>query len=127
MTNLPIQDIPDTAWPIQLVLTPAYGPQFKDADLLIAGSCTGFIYQPFHELAAGKTLLIGCSQLERTEIAERLEKIFRFNDIRSVTVCRMDTPCCGGMVAAVRQAAERYRPGIPIEVVVVSREGEVNP
>ena len=87
-----------TNWPVQIKLAPTAGPTFAGRDLLIAADCTAYTYGDFHRrFLSGRTLLIGCPKLDMVDYSEKLTAIFRGNDIRSVTLLRMEVPCCGGL------------------------------
>lgn len=95
---------------------PVSAPYFSGADLLIAADCTAFAYGDFHRrFIRGRITLVGCPKLDQVDYAEKLTEIFRQNEIKSVTVVRMEVPCCGGLEQAVRQAirpAENSCPGM---------------
>lgn len=114
-------------WPVQLSLVPATAPYFQDADLLIAADCVPFAYAGFHrELLAGKAVVIGCPKLDDNLFyQEKLTEIFRTASIRSVTVVRMEVPCCGGIVIAARNALAASGKEIPFREVTVTIGGEV--
>ncbi|MBP5167173.1 MAG: 4Fe-4S binding protein [Oscillospiraceae bacterium] len=113
-------------WPVQIRLVPVGAPFFDGADLLIAADCTAYAYAAMHEeLMRGRVTLIGCPKLDDADYAEKLEKIISGNDIKSVTVARMEVPCCGGMEQAVKKALQSSGKFIPWRVVVISTGGEV--
>ena len=115
-------------WPVQLALLPAGGEVWQDADVLIAADCVGFAMPDFHErLLAGKTLAVACPKLDDVEpYIEKLASIFANNGIRSLTVARMEVPCCGGIVTAVREALKRSgRSDIPLREVRVGMDGSI--
>ena len=115
-------------WPVQIQLVPVRAPWFEECDLLVAADCTAYAYGAFHEkLLRGKILLVGCTKLDHVNYAEKLEAIFRENNIRSVTVARMEVPCCGGMEHAVGTALERSGKKLPLEVLTISCTGEMLP
>ena len=88
-----------TNWPVQIKLAPTAGPTFAGRDLLIAADCTAYTYGDFHRrFLSGRTLLIGCPKLDMVDYSEKLTAIFRGNDIRSVTLLRMEVPCFGGQI-----------------------------
>ncbi len=110
-------------WPVQLKLAPVRAPYFDGADLLIAADCTAFTCGAFHaRYLRGKVALIVCPKLD--EWGEKLTDILRNNDIKSVSVVRMEVPCCGALVRAVHSAMDGSGKGIPVEVTVLSLEGE---
>ncbi len=113
-------------WPIQLHLVPVTAPFFKDADLLIAASCVPFSYADFHNtLLAGKSLIIACPKLDRTEpYLEKLTEIFRQNGIKSVTMALMEVPCCQGLLRLVQKALKDSGKRISITVETITVKGE---
>lgn len=127
MTHSPQPAAPLFNWPIQVQLAPLTAPYFTEADLLIAASCTAFAHGNFGSFTEGKPLLIGCSKLEKADFTDRIAKILRLNRVHSVQLCRMEVPCCGGMVSAVRKAITQSGLDIPLEVTVISPKGKVNP
>lgn len=115
-----------SSWPLEIKLVPAHAPYFMDADLLVAADCTAFAYGDFHrDFMAGKTTVIGCPKLDGVDYAEKLSVIFTDNPIKSVTVCRMEVPCCGGLENAVRRAIAACGKDIPLQVVTFSLQGEI--
>jgi len=113
-------------WPVQIKLAPIVAPCFAGADLLIAADCTAFTYGNFHaEFIKNKTTLIGCPKLDGVNYAEKLAAILKGNDIKSVTVVRMEVPCCGGLEMAVNKALAACGKSIPRKVVTVSIGGEI--
>ena len=114
-------------WPVQLHLVPVTAPYFQDADLLIAADCVPFAMASFHrDLLAGKALVIGCPKLDDNRFyVEKLTELFRTATIRSITVARMEVPCCGGIVMAARQALAASGKDIPFTEVTVSIQGGV--
>lgn len=113
-------------WPVQIQLAPVNSPSFDGADLLIAADCTAFACASVHErFIKGKTTLIGCPKLDKVNYAEKLVAIFAGNDIRSVTVLRMQVPCCGGLDYMVRLAAQNCGKDIPVETVIVGMDGSI--
>lgn len=115
-------------WPVQIKLAPLTAPYFQNADLLVAADCTAYACAGFHRrFMRGRVTLIGCPKLDSVNYAEKLGEILRQNSVRSVTVVRMDVPCCGGMEQAVRGALTRCGRDIPCEVVVIGRNGSVLP
>ena len=113
-------------WPVQIKLAPVNAPFFNGADVLIAADCTAYACGDFHgRFMRGKVTLIGCTKLDDTDYSEKLAEIFRQNSIRSVTVARMDVPCCGGMEHAVREALRKSGRDIPCRVSVVGRDGRI--
>ena len=113
-----------THWPVQIKLAPTAGPTFAGRDLLIAADCTAYTYGDFHRrFLSGRTLLIGCPKLDMVDYSEKLTAIFRGNDIRSVTLLRMEVPCCGGLEHAVKTALAASGKDIPLTVQVVNIDG----
>ena len=113
-------------WPIQIQLTPVNAPYFDGADLLIAADCTAFAYANFaKEIQKGKITLIGCTKLDPVDYSEKLTAILEQNDVKSVTIIRMEVPCCGGIQNAAVTAMKKSGKFIPWQVLTVSVEGEV--
>ena len=115
-----------TNWPVQIKLAPTAGPTFAGRDLLIAADCTAYTYGDFHRrFLSGRTLLIGCPKLDMVDYSEKLTAIFRGNDIRSVTLLRMEVPCCGGLELAAKKALQQSGKFIPWQVVTVTVDGRL--
>ncbi len=113
-------------WPVQIKLVPVKAPYFDGADLLIAADCTAFAHGDFHRrFIRGRVTLIGCPKLDEGDYAEKLAAILAQNDIRSVTITRMEVPCCGGLENAVRRALQQSGKFIPWHVVVVAADGAI--
>ena len=113
-------------WPVQIKLMPVTAPYLNGADLLIAADCTAYAYANFHEdFIRGRVTLIGCPKLDEGDYAEKLGRIFALNDIRTVTVVRMEVPCCGGLENAVRRAIAFSGKGTPMDVVTVTADGRI--
>ncbi|GAU76210.1 ATP-binding protein [Fusibacter sp. 3D3] len=114
-------------WPVQLRLVSPNAPYFKDADLLIAADCTAFAYGDFHrDFIKGKVTVIGCPKLDDNQYnTDKIAQILSENDIKSITVVRMEVPCCGGMIQAVRQAMLKAQCIVPYTEVTISSEGRV--
>ena len=113
-------------WPVQIKLAPVNSPYFDVADLLIAADCTAFAFGNFHDkFMRNRVTLIGCPKLDGVDYAEKLAKIFAFNDIRSITVTRMTVPCCSGLPYAVKRALDASGKEIPLEIVTISPDGNV--
>ena len=113
-------------WPVQIKLAPINAPVYQGADLLIAADCTAYAYGAFHrDFIRGRVVLVGCTKLDGVNYAEKLSEIFRRSDIRSITVVRMEVPCCGGMEYAVRTALEDSGKDIPLQVVTLSTDGRI--
>ena len=112
-------------FPVQIKLAPVNAPWFEDADLLIAADCTAFAYPDFHrDFIRGKVVLIGCPKLDTVNYAEKLTQIFRYNNIRSITVTRMTVPCCGGLTMAVKNAIAASGKDIPLNIVTIRPDGQ---
>lgn len=113
-------------WPVQIKLAPLTTPIFNRANLLIAADCTAFAYGNFHnEFMNGRVTLVGCPKLDGVDYAEKLSQIFANNDISSVTVTRMEVPCCGGLQFAVEQALANCGKRIPYQVITITTDGEI--
>lgn len=113
-------------WPCQMKLVPVRAPYFQGADLLIAADCTAYAYGNLHgEFMQGKITLIGCPKLDSVDYSEKLSVIFGENDIQSITLTRMEVPCCGGLELAVKRALEQCGKEIPLEVVTISLDGKI--
>ena len=113
-------------WPVQIKLVPVKAPYFDGAKLLIAADCTAFAYANFHEdFIRNHITLVGCPKLDGVDYAEKLTQIIRGNDIKSVTVVRMEVPCCGGLEAAARKALQESGKFIPWQVVTIATDGRI--
>lgn len=113
-------------WPPQIKLTAIKAPYFDGANLLIAADCTSFAYGDFHnKFMKNRVTLIGCPKLDAVDYSQKLAEIFKQNDIASVTVLRMEVPCCGGIEFAVKKAIEASGKFIPQQVVTISTDGEI--
>lgn len=113
-------------WPVQIKLAPANAPYFQGASLLIAADCTAYAYGDFHRrFIRGKVTLIGCPKLDEGDYAEKLTEILGRNDIKKVTVVRMEVPCCGGIENAVKRALSASGKMIPWQVVTISTDGRI--
>jgi len=113
-------------WPVQIKLLPTKAPFYEGAKLLIAADCTAFAYANMHEdFMKGKITMIGCPKLDEGDYAEKLTAIIRDNDIKSVTIVRMEVPCCGGLQMAAQRALQASGKFIPWQVVTISRDGEI--
>lgn len=114
-------------WPVQLHLVPTSAPYFQDADLLIAADCVPFAYADFHkDFLAGKAVVIGCPKLDDNQFyLQKLTELFRNSALKSITVMRMEVPCCGGIVMAARQALAASGKDIPFTEVTVGINGEI--
>lgn len=111
-------------WPVQIKLVPPTAPYFSGAKLLIAADCTAYAYANFHnEFMRGHVTLIGCPKLDDVDYSEKITEIIRLNDIQSVTIVRMEVPCCGGLEYAAKQALQASGKFIPWNVVTISTNG----
>lgn len=115
-------------WPCQIKLAPVNAPYFQGADLLIAADCTAFAYANLHrDFMAGRVTLIGCPKLDAVDYADKLGAILRANDIRSVTLVRMEVPCCGGLAHALERAVAASGKEIPMSIVTITCDGRLAP
>lgn len=113
-------------WPVQIKLVPINAPYFENANLLIAADCTAYAYGNFHrEFMKNKITLIGCPKLDEGDYSEKLTQIIAQNNIKSVTVIRMEVPCCGGIENAVKKALQNSGKFIPWQVVTISTDGKI--
>ena len=113
-------------WPVQIKLAPINAPWFQGAKLLIAADCTAYAYANFHQdFIRNHVTLVGCPKLDSVDYSIKLKEILRNNDIRSVTVVRMEVPCCGGIEFAVKKALQESGKFIPWNVITISVDGEV--
>lgn len=126
--NMPIihQDSELRQWPVQIKLVPVNAPYFDGAKLLIAADCTAYAYANFHQdFIKGHITLVGCPKLDSVDYSEKLTEIIRRNDITSVTIVRMEVPCCGGIEAAAKLALQNSGKFIPWNVVTISTDGRI--
>ncbi|MGN0486558.1 MAG: ATP-binding protein [Acutalibacteraceae bacterium] len=113
-------------WPVQIKLVPVNAPYFDGANLLVAADCTAYAYGNFHnEFIRNKVTLIGCPKLDDCDYSEKLTAILANNSIKSVTVVRMEVPCCGGIENAVKRALQASGKCIPWQVVTISTDGKI--
>ena len=113
-------------WPVQIKLVPVKAPYFDGANLLIAADCTAYAYGDFHNrFIRNHITLVGCPKLDEGDYTEKLTKIIQNNDIRSVTIVRMEVPCCGGLQRAAQNALKASGKFIPWQVVTISTEGSI--
>lgn len=113
-------------WPVQIKLLPVNAPYFKDANLLIAADCTAYAYGNFHnEFIKNHITLIGCPKLDEGDYTEKLTQIIANNDIKSVTIVRMEVPCCGGIENAAKHALQESGKFIPWQVITISTDGKI--
>ena len=121
-------DIPSqlTNWPVQIKLAPINASYFDNANLLVAADCTAFAYANFHrDFIQGRVTLIGCPKLDMVDYTEKLEAIISQNEIKSLTILRMEVPCCGGLEMAAKTALKNSGKFIPWNVVTISTDGEI--
>jgi len=113
-------------WPCQIKLVPINAPYFNNSHLLIAADCTAYAYANIHnDFMKNKITLIGCPKLDSIDYAEKLAEILKYNEIKSVTVLRMEVPCCGGLSYAVKEALQRSGKMIPWRIVVIGTDGTI--
>ena len=113
-------------WPVQIKLVPTNAPYFDGAKLLIAADCTAYAYAAFHErFIRGHITLVGCPKLDDVDYSEKLTAIIRDNDIKEVTVVRMEVPCCGGLENAAKHALQASGKFLPWQVVTISTDGRI--
>lgn len=113
-------------WPVQIKLVPINAPYFDGANLLIAADCTAYAYANFHnEFIRNHVTLIGCPKLDSVDYTDKLTAIITNNDIKSVTVVRMEVPCCGGIENAAKRALQASGKFIPWRIVTISTDGRI--
>ena len=113
-------------WPVQIKLAPIHAPWFDKAKLLIAADCTAYAYANFHQdFIRDHVTLVGCPKLDAIDYSIKLTEILKQNDIRSITVARMEVPCCGGIEFAVKRALQESGKLIPWSVVTISTDGQI--
>ena len=113
-------------WPVQIKLAPVNAPYFNGANLLVAADCSAYAYGDFHnKFIKNRITIIGCPKLDDTDYSEKLTAILKLNSIKSVTVVRMEVPCCGGIENAVKAALKNSGKIIPWQVVTISTDGKI--
>ena len=113
-------------WPVQIKLVPVNAPYFDGADLLIAADCTAYAYGKFHEdFIKNRITLIGCPKLDEGDYTEKLTQIISNNHIKSLTIIRMEVPCCGGIENAAKRALQTSGKLIPWQIVTISTNGKI--
>ena len=113
-------------WPVQIKLAPMRAPWLDGADLLIAADCTAYAYARFHEdFIRGRVVLVGCPKLDGIDYSMKLTHILRENEVRSVTVVRMEVPCCGGLEFAAKKALQESGKFIPWQVITIGTDGKI--
>ena len=112
-------------WPVQIKLAPVSAPYFNGAKLLIAADCTAYAYASFHQdFIRNKVTLIGCPKLDQVDYSEKLTAIIQNNNIQSVTIVRMEVPCCGGLEMAAKKALQDSGKFLPWQVITISIDGK---
>ena len=113
-------------WPVQIKLAPVSAPYFYGAKLLIAADCTAYAYASFHQdFIRNKVTLIGCPKLDQVDYSDKLTEIIQNNNIQSVTIVRMEVPCCGGLARAAETALKNSGKFIPWQVKIISTDGHI--
>ena len=113
-------------WPVQIKLVPVKAPYFDGADLLIAADCTAYAYGNFHnDIIKNRIAVVGCPKLDEGDYAEKLTAILQNNDIRSVTIARMQVPCCGGIENAAKRAIRQSGKFLPWQVIIITPDGRI--
>ena len=113
-------------WPVQIKLDPVNAPYFNGANLLIAADCTAYAYAGFHQdFIRNKVTLIGCPKLDQVDYSEKLTWIIQNNNIQSVTIVRMEVPCCGGLEMAAKKALQSSGKFLPWQVITISIYGNI--
>jgi ferredoxin len=112
-------------WPVQIQLVPPNAPYFQNANLLIAADCTAYAFGDFHQFMKNKITLIGCPKLDEVDYSVKLTQILTMNQIKSITVIRMEVPCCGGIVHAVKTALSNSGQMIPWRVITIGTDGTI--
>jgi len=127
--SVPIEQMRESQlmqWPCQIKLAPVKAPYYHQAHLLIAASCTAYAYASIHnDFMRGRVTLIGCPKLDGVDYAEKLTEILKNSEMKSITVLRMEVPCCGGIVNAVKQAIIQSENFIPWHVITLSTDGRI--
>ena len=113
-------------WPVQIKLAPVNAPYFDGAKLLVAADCTAYAYGNFHQkFIKNKITLIGCPKLDQVDYSEKLTAIIQNNNIQSVTIVRMEVPCCGGLEMAAKKALQNSGKFLPWQVITISIDGNI--
>ena len=124
--DMPVLRSQLSQWPVQIKLVPVNAPYFDGAKLLIAADCTAYAYANFHQkFIRGHITLVGCPKLDDVDYSEKLTQIIRENNIQSVTVVRMEVPCCGGLERAAKSALQNSGKFIPWRVITISIDGNI--
>lgn len=115
-----------TQWPVQIQLLPVTAPFYNNANLLIAADCTAYAYGDFHrKFVKNRVVLVGCPKLDDADYQSKLTAIISQNDIKSMTIVRMEVPCCGGLENAAKEALKASGKFIPWQVVTISTDGRI--
>lgn len=112
-------------WPCQIRLIPSNAPFLNNANILIAADCTAFAYANIQNLMKDKTVIIGCPKLDNFDYSKKLTEIVKINNINSITILRMEVPCCGGIVFATQNALNESGKNIKLDVITISIDGEI--
>ena len=113
-------------WPVQIKLAPVNAPYFEGANILVAADCTAYAYANFHQkFIRGRIVLVGCPKLDEGDYTEKLTRIFSENNIKSLTIVRMEVPCCGGLERAAKNALQASGKFIPWQVKTISVDGRI--
>ena len=114
-------------WPVQLTLVSPTAPYFQGADLLITADCVPFAYANYHEdFLKGKAVVVGCPKLDDNQFyTSKLTELFSKSDVKSITVLKMEVPCCGGIAIAAQQALAACGKQIPFKVVTIGIQGDI--
>lgn len=123
-SSIPVSQL--RQWPVQIKLVPVNAPYFEGANLLIAADCCAFAYGNFHqEFIRNRITLVGCPKLDDVDYTEKLTAILTHNNIKSLTITRMEVPCCGGIEHAAKRALQASGKFIPWQVVTISTDGRI--
>ena len=113
-------------WPVQIKLVPVNAPYFEGANILVAADCTAYAYANFHQkFIQNRVVLVGCPKLDEGDYTEKLTRIFAENNIKSLTIVRMEVPCCGGLERAAKNALQASGKFVPWQVVTISVDGRI--
>lgn len=112
-------------WPCQIKLVQPRAAFFRDAEILIAADCTAYAYRDMHSLMEGKVTLIGCPKLDAVDYSEKLSAILANNNIKNITLVRMEVPCCGGLVEAIKKAMINSEKVVPWKVITIGTDGNI--
>lgn len=124
--NAPVMESQLRQWPVQIKLVPIKAPFFDGSHLLIAADCTAYAYANFHQdFIRGKVTVVGCPKLDAVDYSEKLQAIISQNDIKQVTIVRMEVPCCGGLEQAAITAMKNSRKFLPWQVVTIGIDGTI--